>query len=1074
MSNHVLSAAAQLLFKRLTLPPHVEVLTRATARILEEWGADDALVAAGYLHEIVHLCVINDAEVHLACGERVASLCAGYRALLDLGSDSRWSGAPAMRYRTRIYAIAYQDVELALLCVAHLWSTLFSVVPAQADASTTTPFDARTAQQILPPVLEMMGLGALRAQFDQTMLEKAIASSGQVDARQSLLEAVRRHVTSQLAERTTTCRLSALSNQAEVGTTVDRAGQQLDFDVSVTATNDEDCYLTLARVHRHYRPIDGAVVDTVRNSRINGFRGLQTGVIAVIDGRSVRLNVQIFTPAMAVINYWGVAAPCLHTPSRLLTKMAARTKNTEAATDPYAQVWWRNAADGAAQIASAEPGSALANPISVFSPLGELFEFPRGSTVVDFAYQVHTDLAEQCHRFIVNGEAVEPATVLRHLDLVELEIDPRAVGPTAAWLNAARTKRARARIGRQLRRHGQGASDGRRVVDRRLQEMEEYYGFHIAQHRVDEVLAREARGRNQSTPDELLAAIARGTFSPDRLLHPLFEAENIRRLNWPRSLRLRHHQIVLAQCCKPRPGMDIVGHPYRRNGIVTRLTIHTRQCVRFANLAAQLQSDPVEVHWRLTPMRKILAQLEVTARDDDWLLGEALAQVYSSLPHIFLRKVDATTRRGMARMRFDIEADNQETLDEVVDGLRRLPSREISAVRQLTLPPSEQDSLLSENDGISNPYNRYPVNEREMFFGRASELERINEWLRNNVNCIWLRGQKRVGKTSLLLHLKQFYFESHETVCAFVDLQAIGNLEQSNLFYEIAASIFADLQADPRIVALGMPNRARFDAQPTHEFTSYVAALQRQLDTRRLLLLLDEFSVTADAFLQRRISSDFFRQWRAVMQATRRACGYIAVMQQKTYDNMRLHMADTPDEPCWQMTEFGEMLALRPLEVSDAQRLIEWPLRNFLEFAAGTTEQILHLTGGSPYLIQVFCRNLVMTMARQGGRCVEMADVVAISEEFMRPDDNTFAHLLDLIRGVGNHVADRAAQLAARDEAGEFSWEQMCDVQVGMDPDKLGRTLAELCRGDILIQAAPNRWRFASALFQRWLERHPL
>ena len=139
-----------------------------------------------------------------------------------------------------------------------------------------------------------------------------------------------------------------------------------------------------------------------RAPRINGARALQTTVSVAIDHQRVRVTFHICTQAMEEVNRWGVAAA--------YTRKAAILKGN-AATDGYANAWWNHAAEGYAQIASAQIGS-LAEVLYVFSPQGQLFRFHRGCTVVDFAYHVHTELADQCQRFYINDEVAEPTTPL--------------------------------------------------------------------------------------------------------------------------------------------------------------------------------------------------------------------------------------------------------------------------------------------------------------------------------------------------------------------------------------------------------------------------------------------------------------------------------------------------------------------------------------------------------------------------------------------------------------------------------------------------------------------------------------
>ncbi|MGL4651713.1 MAG: TGS domain-containing protein, partial [Caldilineaceae bacterium] len=856
---------------------------------------------------------------------------------------------------------------------------------------------------------------------------------------------------------------------AEKGDRAERAQQS--FALQMIVPDEDGCYLALRILHRIYRPIEGAFVDTVAVCRANGHRSLQTAVVAPVEGFGARLNVEIATPAMDLVNRWGVAA-FLFDHHRLALG--------DAVLDPAWDGAWWVAREARAALIGASPLGSLPETVVVFSPLGEPFAFERGSTVVDYAYGVHSDLAEQCERFVVNGEAVEPATVLRHLDLVELAHNPRAAGPTQVWLNAARTKKARTRIRRFLRRQSEGINDGQRILEARLHTLEGFYGFHVPDHRVAEAVARGARQARLSTPDDLLAEIAAGRATADRYLHPLFAEEIVRRLDLPRVLKLRPHQVQMAQCCRPRPGDAIVGLPYTRNGQLLRLTVHKGDCSRFKQLPAEARAEAVTLSWRLRAASRILVQVEVTARSDDRLMGEALEQVYAMIPAVRLFRADAAARRGTARLRFALEADSDETVEEVMDRLRRLPNREISQVRKLALPPSEVEALAGESSPGANPYSRMPVHDPTMFFGRAAELQRINEWLHNNCSVIWLRGQKRVGKTSLMLQLRHHFWEPHEAMCAFVDFQLLTNLAQANIFYELARAVYTDLEKDPRVVSVGPPERALFADDAPVRLLAYLRALHARLGARRLVLLLDEFSRLSDLHLQGQMGDDFFQQWRGFLMAAERFCTVVTVMQQKTYDTLRAQRETLAENPCWQLQELGEELQLRPFDADSARRLVEWPMQHYLHFEEGAVDLVLDLTGGSPFLIQSFCNRLVAHLARQNSTSARVEDVNEVAEEFMLPTENVFAHLLDLTPEVGLHLLVMLAQLASQGACdgnptrtgGALTMAAVQAAKPGAAPEKLWAILAQLTANDVLVQETADRWRFNSTLFQRWLARN--
>lgn len=1048
--------------------PEIFPFAQAVTTLLDEWGAGEALLCAGLLHEAAAQEAVSLQETAAACGGHAAFLCATFARAAQLPFRPEWRGHLHARRTVQTFTAAYAHPEAALLCVAHMWVAAgFTQIPQfpQAGRLPALFLPRAEAEHALDAILDMLGVEELAAQLD------ALRGPAATDTEQ-LFSAIRQELAAAIPGASITPQgrpVAALGAARVAGAWIaEQPPDRQSLQVQVIVPGEAECYLALHQLHRLHHPLDGALIDTVSAARINGHRSLQTSTVATVGGRTLRLDVRICTPQMARVNRWGALAPYLRGSGEADAAPAAPG-------DPYAGVWWRREAEGRRAIDAAAPGALDEETIYVLSPLGQIFPFPRGSTVVDFAYQVHSDLAEQCRRFLVNGEDVEPATALRHLDLVELEHDPRTPGPTLAWLHAAHTKRARSSIRRFLRRQDAGIGNGRRIVAARLRVLEDHYGFHLPDHRVEESLARGARHLGLSSTEGLLAEIAAGRTSPDQVLHPLFAEEVVRRLELPRPLRVRPHQVTLAQCCKPRPGDDVVARPQRRAGVLTKLTVHRSDCLRLVGPGAPESSELIALRWRLQRTSKIVAQLEMTARDEDGLLGEALRQVYAYLPRIALLRTDAQARRGTARLRFSLEADSRETVEEIADALRRLPGREVGAVRQLTLPPSEQELLLSDNALTSNPYSRLPVHEPGMFFGRTEELERINGWLRNNVACIWLRGQKRVGKTSLLLHLRHHFWEPHETICAFVDLQLFSNLAQANLFYEIAGAVFNDLAADPRVAALGAPDRTRFDQDPPAQLVAYLREVRRVLATGRLVLLMDEFSRITDVYLDGRLGPDFFTQWRGVLQAAGRFCSFVTVVQQKTFEQMFEHMQSHRDDPCWHVLELGETILLKPLAAPDARRLVEWPMRNFLHYEPEVVEQVLRLTGGSPFLIQSLCNKLVAHVAHADENTVRTAHVEAVAEEFMQPAESIFAHLLDQSHGLGNVLcAEMAALAEARPEG--VTWEEVRAALPDAPGGTLRSTLDQLCAADILAPSeeggGAQRWRFNSLLYQRWLARN--
>lgn len=1053
-------------------------LANHAADFARELGLSPELTAITYLHNFVCNDLLSPDDIQTICGERVAWLCSEATRILGERSEGTARGKTRARQRVHHYIAAYRDPELGLLAVANLWAR-WQVAKAGSIAQRHS--FAEDARHIFVPLLEMMGMRATLEEVQDWLWRLHEPDAPRVDALcRQLFDHVAAQVQSVFDQATLvyrTCSPATISPLAADSPAAKGTGKYYPpVDISLLVEDEEACYRALYWVHRLFQPVDGTVTDYLRMARINGARALETTVVVTIDNQRVRVTFHICTHEMEEINRFGVAAVYRH--------KAAGDQDEAPGTKIRAKVevpnaWWNYAAEGYEQIASAQMGS-LAEVLYVFSPQGQLFRFHRGCTVVDFAYHVHTELADQCQRFYINDEVAEPTTPLHHLDLVALEHDPRAPGPTLVWLNAAHTSRARNSIERFLKRRGLGVDQGQKILDQRLHALEAHYGFNLPEYRLPQATVKAVRQYKLSRVEELLAEIAAGRIVADRILHPLFADEVIRQIRLPRESGVRSHQVQIAQCCRPRPGEDIVGLVSRRQGEVNRVRVHRANCVRIPP-----QEEQMVLRWRLQPSLKLLVELQVTAHDEEGLLGDVLAEIYTRRPRATLHKVEAVADRGVARVNLHVEAESNEVLEQIVTSLRELPGRTVVDVRLMRLPPSEMEAVLQLGAaGSVNPYTRLPIHEQAMFFGRNQELLQIYEWLRSGVGNIWLMGQKRVGKTSLLFHLKNHYLKDRGFVLVFIDFQLLGNVATNNIYFEVANAIYNELQSDPRIGDIGAPLPGVFAHQPPSQLISYLNSIQSRLGANRLVLLLDEFSRTTDAYLQGALHRSFFDEWRGLIQATAPKISYITVFQQQSYQLLSLHAQQEANDPSWHLMELGERLVLKSLNSQDVRRLIEWPMRNFIEYTPEILDRVVQLTGGNPFLIQTFCFKLAAHMARRDRRQVEAADIEAVRNEFMLPTESVFAHFVDAIKGSGHQVTYQLACLAGeagRAQAGDggcepcaVSWDALSATLPNFPPEKLLRTLHSLTENDILWQPTPDSWQFASLLFQQWLELNPL
>lgn len=1026
---------------------HVSGAT-AIAAILAQWGATQEMICAALLEPLLAAGQLSQADIELSVGEDIVRLTSDYRALLSRKSTYLRRGTGWSQSLTTLFVAAYQDPRLAILAAADRWQHCIPIDETSAAVNHSTLSEA---QSVLAPLLGMLGMWNQRKALETWLASqpqdgeppKALTETPEQTER--VLRTVRIEIEQTLSQAMPGAQLSSRHQPTVRGEQRPGTLDRLSLDLLVDS--EADCYRALYLIHRHWRPAEGAIHDYVGASKVNGYRCLRTSVIVIHSGVMVRVSFHILTGEMDEINNWGVAAVCMRGQLR----------------PPLPQAWWNQRQETYARLCAAEPGS-LPDTLAVFSPQGQVFSFQRGCTVVDYAYQVHSELANQTVRFLINDEVVNPTSVLHHLDLVELEQDVGAPGPTPVWLTAARTGRARFHIDRFLKRRGGSSDAGQRILDSRLETLEAYYGFRLPKHRMEQALIQAARRLNLTTPESLLAGFANGSIAPDKLLHPLFSDEIVRQVELPPSLRLYPHQIKLGQCCRPRLGEAIEGRLRFKGDQAYGITVHRTNCK-----APERLDHKMPLRWRLRPQLNAIAELDIVAVDEAGLLGQALQAVYARLPDVTLREVSATSYRGTAHISFTIEATGEEPIQSIVSDLETLPNYRIESVRHMRPSFYVLERLNRSNTPLShNPYSRLPVREREMLFGRSEELDWICESLRDSSNIVYLRGRKRVGKTSILWHLRDFYLDRSQFMACFIDLQLLGSLANGVILHHIANAVYHDLQRDGRLGEVAPPLRDLFEESPADQFASYLQYIQTQCAPRRLVLLIDEFSVAMDAYRAGNLPADFFYHWRGILQATSPNVAYVIVVQQRAFEAAQMQQPGRDSDPSWQVLELGKPLLLKPLSDKDTRSLIERPTRNYLTYAPEALNRAALLTGPSPFIVQAFCHALVQHMAEQAYQSVSLDDVECVAEQFMGFNETLFDHAL---LGAGSQAFSTCATIAHLTGNANLpvALEDLIEALPTIEEPDMRRTLQSLCEQGILSEATPRSWQFASLLFKNWI-----
>ena len=419
-----------------------------------------------------------------------------------------------------------------------------------------------------------------------------------------------------------------------------------------------DCYLALGHIHALWRPKDGRIKDFIATPKVNGYQSLHTTVFC-LDNQLA--EVQIRTHEMERIADYGIASYWY-----LKERGGARLSTSEMITwIEQLREWQRELPQNADEFVEAVKGDIFQEQIFVFTPKGEVKDLPRGSTPLDLAYRIHSDIGDHCAgaRIITNLEdsgrlitRIVPLDYeLKGGEIVDIMVSKDA-HPTREWLSFVRTTSARTKIRRYLKTY------------------ERDVNLHLGRERLD--LALKAAGaaglravsyddllnanthKKYSAPDELFIALGRDDLAVGEVMEhltPLLQQRGEIKAETESSKNGHHHnsgtenselsQVVvkLAHCCCPLPGDPIVGLLNPNKGII----VHRNDCRTLRRYRGHESERLLEINWLVIEPQRYRAPIILTAHDRAGLLRDVAAVVADA--GINMTSVASTTNASLQK-----------------------------------------------------------------------------------------------------------------------------------------------------------------------------------------------------------------------------------------------------------------------------------------------------------------------------------------------------------------------------------------------------------------------------------------
>ena len=678
-----------------SITPHV----LGAVSLVEELRLGHEAVAAGLLWPALNLADNAARRVREKFGVAIADLAEGVLRMNAVGvlntpsgrlpgkSDDQSAQLEALR---KMLLAMVQDVRVVLIKLAdHTQDLRFAVKSSDETMRLET---ARLTRDIFAPLANRLGVWQLKWEMEDLAFrilepEAYRKIAGLLDDKRVNREGYIENVMALLKDELARANIKGdVMGRPKHFTSIHNKMQRkgMDFDslydvraVRVLVDNVTDCYAVLGLVHNLWSPIPKEFDDYIAKPKINNYRSLHTAVVGP-EGKSV--EVQIRTHEMHHSSELGVAAHWRY------KEGGGRQKGAKDYGEKIA--WLRQVLDWKDEVKGAtdsvKDASELATQfrtglfdgtIYVFTPQGKVVDLPQGSTPVDFAYHVHSELGHRCRGAKVDGVMAPLNTVLRNGQQVEITAAAAhdKAGPSRDWLNPQlgfiKSPSARARVRQWFNRlnFDSDVAQGRAMLDKELQRS----GMTALN------LDKLAEEQGYEKLNDFLADIGRGDVGPKRLqdaIKPLPEEPQFEAAPAPRKSRGNGQGGVLvvgvdklltvpAKCCKPAPPELIIGFVSRGRGVM----VHRASCVNVKRLAAE---RIVAAEWGAASGAVFPVEIEIEALDRTGLLRD-ISEVFTR-ERANVTATNTLTRDMLARMRFTLEIGTLDQLQRVLAMVREV------------------------------------------------------------------------------------------------------------------------------------------------------------------------------------------------------------------------------------------------------------------------------------------------------------------------------------------------------------------------------------------------------------------
>ena len=676
----------------------------AVANILAEMELDFQTIAAGLLHDVVEDTEYTYEDIKNEFGQEVADLVDGVTKLGQIKYQSK-EETQAENLRKMFLAMS-KDIRVILIKLAdrlHNMRTLKFMPPEKAKSKATETLE------IYGGIANRLGIYKIKWELEDIALRYIDADGyyelvDKVAKKRSQREAYIHGIVDILREKFQDVNIKCdVTGRPKHFYSIYRKmkNKNKDFEeiydlmaVRIIVDSVKDCYAVLGMVHTLWKPIPGRFKDYIAMPKPNMYQSLHTIVVGP-DGEPV--EIQIRTKEMHNIAEYGIAAHWKYKEGKSTSK---QSKTEEKLQWLRQMLEWEKDLKDPQEFMDALKDDLFNSQVYVFTPKGDVIELPAGSTPIDFAYRVHTNIGNKCVGAKINGRIVPLDYKLQNGNIVEILTSSNSHGPSRDWVNMVQTPNAKSKIRQWFKkeRREENIERGTTILEKELKR----YGIPMKDPVCEKQMIQLAKKFNQPSVEDLIATIGYGGIMSSQIVPKIRDVygkelakknaenksiedinkQNIakqenkkkRRKMLPQGITVEGIDNILvrfAKCCNPIPGDEIIGYITKGRGVA----VHRKDCPN-SNLENEyFKNRIVNVSWETSKVASFEAEIQIVTEDRRGIINDITHTV--AVEKISLNGINARkSKDNIVNVNLLVEVNSIEQLNLLMKKIKSVPGVE--------------------------------------------------------------------------------------------------------------------------------------------------------------------------------------------------------------------------------------------------------------------------------------------------------------------------------------------------------------------------------------------------------------